>query len=898
MDILKSKSANSLYQIGDYEGALEAYFNLSKEIGSEFFYTNIILCLRKLLNNDNLKLSEKIIRDKSNILENLYADKLIVSLTSYPARINSVEFTIKSILEQSYKAPKVILWLAEEQFPNQEKDLSKNLLQLKEKGLEIDWCEDIRSYKKLIPTLRKYPEKIIITADDDIIYEKSWLLKILLSYISAPQAISCHRAHRVSFDDKEALLDYKKWPQDIREFLDASFLNFFTGCGGVLYPPGSLRKEVLNKNLFSKLCPDADDIWFWAMAVLNYTKIKIVKNSNFKIEFTPNSQDDALWRKNVTGGHNNRILSAILSHYPDIKLNILKENKTTHTHNTPISIIVPVYNTGSYLRSCLDSLMEQSFENFELICIDDGSTDQITIEILKSYSLRDARIKILNQKNSGSASARNNGLNNSKGEYILFIDSDDHVSKDFLKNLYKSIKDDCSDLAIASNIICFDEKGNNSIKQSGFEFYNRNHAEEYASKAIITTGISWNKIYRKKFLLEKNIKYIDGMKCQAEDNYFSATAIIAAEDRISISKNTTYYWRQHNSSITKNITTESFRKSIEVYQILKEKLQNMQISDKIYWLNIINKRALKDLKYNANFIKEELDFEKIINRKFLSQIDICCIADKNYITPTAVFLQSIFQSKDKNTQLSITILVPAGEKREMLSLENFSKNDMSVTLLEIETKKFHNLHKYDSKDNFCMASPSAMFKFIIPEIFPHLDRILYIDTDLIVRKDLLELYMQPMNNEYLTAVVDMWTPVTTREDTKKFNHYFNSGVMLMNLPKMRNNNIPEKLIEEKIKSTNFSLMDQDVFNEVCNGHIKTVDIKFNFLPVCYKRHKNKFKLDDINKLYKSNYKTIDAIASDPVIVHWAGSDKPWISTNTLFADEWRKIHDHIINPAL
>ena len=101
--------------------------------------------------------------------------EIIVSLTSFPKRINIVVKTINTILNQSVKPDKIILWLANEQFPNKEKDLPDELLDLKNFGLMINWCEDLRSYKKLIPTLNLYPNDIIITADDDIYYDKDWI---------------------------------------------------------------------------------------------------------------------------------------------------------------------------------------------------------------------------------------------------------------------------------------------------------------------------------------------------------------------------------------------------------------------------------------------------------------------------------------------------------------------------------------------------------------------------------------------------------------------------------------------------------------------------------------------------------------------------------------------------
>ena len=106
------------------------------------------------------------------MVPNLTNKKIIVSLTSYPARIDVVNTTIESILNQSLKANRIILWLAPEQFPNKEKDLPDKLIKLKKYGLIIDWYHDIGSYKKLIPTLKLYPNDIIVTADDDVLYNK------------------------------------------------------------------------------------------------------------------------------------------------------------------------------------------------------------------------------------------------------------------------------------------------------------------------------------------------------------------------------------------------------------------------------------------------------------------------------------------------------------------------------------------------------------------------------------------------------------------------------------------------------------------------------------------------------------------------------------------------------
>ena len=112
-----------------------------------------------------------------------------------------------------------------------------------------------------------------------------------------------------------------------------------------------------------------------------------------------------------------------------------------------ISIIVPVYNTEKYLGVCLDSLISQTYKDIEIICVDDGSTDN-SLQILNDYAAKDSRIKILTQKNQGPSVARNLGLEKAKGEYITFVDSDDWVSIDMCEKIYSKAIDTNADLVL------------------------------------------------------------------------------------------------------------------------------------------------------------------------------------------------------------------------------------------------------------------------------------------------------------------------------------------------------------------------------------------------------------------------------------------------------------------
>ncbi|BBL34224.1 hypothetical protein Nstercoris_00455 [Nitrosomonas stercoris] len=332
--MLDTKSMHALnnYLAGDYIRALREYHELGSILGHKFFHANVALSLTRLNPNPEIK---ALIRDLANtqqydLLAACYADELVVSLTSYPDRITTTAEAIETILAQSLKPASIILWLADEQFPQREKQLPADLQQLQEQGLEIAWCEDLRSFKKLIPSLKKYPNKIIVTADDDILYDKYWLARLVINHIANPTAITCLRAHSVKLNAQGDFLPYQDWPKQISAEQPAQH-HLFTGCDGVLYPPGSLHEQVLQQEEFMQLCPTGDDLWFWAMAVLQGTKIQIAEGDNLRLLHVPGTQRAALWHENVHGGRNDTMLKNLQATYPEIITRLLTDiNQSAH----------------------------------------------------------------------------------------------------------------------------------------------------------------------------------------------------------------------------------------------------------------------------------------------------------------------------------------------------------------------------------------------------------------------------------------------------------------------------------------------------------------------------------------------------------------------------------------
>ena len=191
------------------------------------------------------------------------------------------------------------------------------MLRLKERGVEIRFCEDYKSYKKLIPTLREFPEAIIITVDDDVIYPMDLVERLIKAYKKDPGSVHYCRGHRIILNENKKPVSYNNWINNYKG-LDLSSLNFPTGIGGILYPPHCFHQDVLREDIFMKLCPLADDIWFKTMSLLNgYYSRKVESYIPFDKEFVDVAymQHDSLMAKNVYKGKNDAQLKKVFEYY-------------------------------------------------------------------------------------------------------------------------------------------------------------------------------------------------------------------------------------------------------------------------------------------------------------------------------------------------------------------------------------------------------------------------------------------------------------------------------------------------------------------------------------------------------------------------------------------------------
>ena len=243
------------------------------------------------------------------------APRVIVSLTSYGRRVaRTLKYPVYSMLLQSRRPDKIVVWLDNENFS--ESSLPSSVKRLEKYGVEIRFCEDLKSYKKLIPSLKLYPEDIIVTIDDDIIYERNTLKCLLDRHSEYPDDIICTMAHIPTFG-AEGLNPYNDWKLNVC-YSDEELI-FPLGGSGTLYPPHSLDKDVTDASLFMELAPQADDIWFWVMALKNGKRIRMSGlNRMYRqidLMYQQTHRNSSLKDSNLGENRNDLQIKAVMSHY-------------------------------------------------------------------------------------------------------------------------------------------------------------------------------------------------------------------------------------------------------------------------------------------------------------------------------------------------------------------------------------------------------------------------------------------------------------------------------------------------------------------------------------------------------------------------------------------------------
>ena len=246
-----------------------------------------------------------------------------------------------------------------------------------------------------------------------------------------------------------------------------------------------------------------------------------------------------------------------------------------------ISILIPVYNNAEYLSECLDSLLNQTYQDFEIICVNDCSPDN-SLEVLEHYHQKDSRIKIINkERNGGLSTARNEGLAHAQGKYIYFCDGDDWLDNNYLEKMHDAAVQTNADVVLNTNILTHngvDEPFQHEIR------YTQNYISNvFLKPEDCILRIIWNVwayFWKKSFLDAVGARFCDG--CKIDDMYFQST-VLPFTQKIYVIRDCTYHYRIRKNSITSNanINNSIYDICIECYEKIFEFYQNRNMAERI-----------------------------------------------------------------------------------------------------------------------------------------------------------------------------------------------------------------------------------------------------------------------------------------------------------------------------
>lgn len=238
-----------------------------------------------------------------------------------------------------------------------------------------------------------------------------------------------------------------------------------------------------------------------------------------------------------------------------------------------VSLVVPVYNVKDYLAECLDSLVNQSYKRIEILLVDDGSTDG-SGAVCDRYAGKDTRIRVIHKANGGPSSARNTGIENAKGQYLMFVDSDDRVHRDMVKVCLKNAAED--------RVLVFDHTSDPALFEGEigdvpFAEYNVKHFMEFFCADYVHSPIS--KLYRTDLIRENKVRFPEGISL-GEDFLFNLRYFRCAPEKYLVLQRPLYYYRvDREGSLSSSFRPDLLQNQKMVFEALKDFLTDMRIWD-------------------------------------------------------------------------------------------------------------------------------------------------------------------------------------------------------------------------------------------------------------------------------------------------------------------------------
>ena len=331
--------------------------------------------------------------------------------------------------------------------------------------------------------------------------------------------------------------------------------------------------------------------------------------------------------------------------------------------NTKVSIIIPVFNAGSYLRQCLDSVINQTLHEIEIICINDGSNDN-SPEILEEYATKDKRIKLIHQCNSGTGTARNKGIRAASSPYIGFVDADDIIVSTMYEKMYNAIKSNNVELVHCDSFIFYEFNTLNTAYPDYHDWFSH-FAGKHDNKTIQNIdGVLWNKLFIKEILTNNSLYFPEGM-CSVEDTCFTWCYFAITNNTLFIDEKLYYYFIRSGT-----VAASNYEKTIG-------ERQKEYIECGIFFYNfLINNNVFLDYQiafwqrfaeYIGMFFaigNEEMNrnYALPVIKDFLADKDISCLVEEKYSMLQLIKNgqpddDRIDNTTDKNTERTVYLSV-------------------------------------------------------------------------------------------------------------------------------------------------------------------------------------------------------------------------------------------------
>ena len=552
--------------------------------------------------------------------------------------------------------------------------------------------------------------------------------------------------------------------------------------------------------------------------------------------------------------------------------NVIILGKENSFMTEKITVIVPVYNVENYLNKCLDSLINQTYKNLEIIVINDGSIDN-SGEICQEYAQKDNRIVYIEKENGGQSEARNMGLDRMTGSYVAFVDSDDWVELDYVEILYKKITEYQADIAVGNYYSFNESEGMYYFHIFGDSYYekvydnvsifeNLYESQEMKSFALISV---WGKLYKAD--LVKHLRFDIGKL--GEDGYLNQKIYLLAEKTIYLNKGL-YAYRQREGSSSRIWTEKWMHALVDAMSERITLLANMgyplekhlAVYRQMLEVSIANGQA-SGLSDTATY--KEFEMKRIL----LNQLSIQAQKEKK-----AVVLAANYAYVDQVLTTIKSICYHNRSIRFYLINSDFPNEWMKQLNKRLE--------KFDSEIINCRVtseqisryktdiSYTVFLRYFVAD-FVKEDKALYVDCDLVITKNLDDLFATDLHDYPLAAVRDFGGRAYFGREI------FNAGVLLIHNAFWKQENMTQKLIDltnewhDKVDQA-----DQSILNMLFENKWLELDFDYNHIVI----HK---QFTDYQLPSDQDY---------PAIIHYLSHRKPWkdLAAQT-YRDVWWYYHN-------